>query len=647
MCILVRILYNLISILDKIETRSTPTLNDKFIHSRNLGCLDMSIKTDTGYHPVSYIHQTIPYKIYRIKTKYSNLILDCADDHLIYLADMSEPYKKNPWPNKPIMVKNLKVGNYIKTMDSFDEVLSIEIMDSKICMCDISVESPDHTYYSNGILSHNTTTSAIFLLHYILFNTDKNALVLGNKRKTAIEILDKIKKIFYEIPHFLKPGVYKWNEGEIAFDNGCRIMAEATTINSGIGFTFHCVLSDEFAHIPPNILDSFYSNIFPVVTAGRARFIISSTQNGFNLFYTLWAAAVNGNNEYKPFKVDWYQVPEWNPERRCWEKRDERWKQIQIGNYGSEESFNRQFGTNFESSSETLISTKNISKAQSNSIQFINKDIPGVSHSDRFFWHPNFEPMNDLRNNFFVVTVDIAEGVGGDSTVFEIYKMEKTGNLKKPVKYVCVGYFASNELNVEVCAGCLREICCLYFPKDKYLISIESNLFGDLFYKCAIEPMEDDENLKYLDKFSNEVFVKFYNEKRTTYSIGVRIKNNNKLLGCNEFKQQYESGIIENESTAFVFELCNFAVANGGNTYKASVGHDDLVMAGIQLTYLKDSIQFMEFLETFLTVNEVDVEEGNYNAFELPSYNLFDTGDSSIYGVLNDIPDFDYFKRLK
>ena len=40
-----------------------------------------------------------------------------------------------------------------------------------------------------------TTTSAIFLLHYTLFNFDKNALVLGNKYKTAKEILDKIKNI--------------------------------------------------------------------------------------------------------------------------------------------------------------------------------------------------------------------------------------------------------------------------------------------------------------------------------------------------------------------------------------------------------------------------------------------------------------------
>ena len=67
-----------------------------------------------------------------------------------------------------------------------------------------------------------TTMSAIFLLHYVLFNVDKNALVVANKRKTAVEILDKIKKIYLELPYYLKPGVLKWNENEIVLDNGCR-----------------------------------------------------------------------------------------------------------------------------------------------------------------------------------------------------------------------------------------------------------------------------------------------------------------------------------------------------------------------------------------------------------------------------------------
>ena len=238
-----------------------------------------------------------------------------------------------------------------------------------------------------------TTTSAVFMLHYILFNVDKNALVLGNKRKTAVEILDKAKKIYFELPYFLKPGIYKWNEAEIVLDNGCRLMAEATTINSGISFTFHCVLADEFAHVAPNIIDKFYNNLFPTITAGKARFMITSTQNGYNLFYRLYKAAEAKINEYGAFKTDWDEVPEWNPDTRQWEKRDEKWHQLQVANYGSEEAFNAQFGTNFDISANTLIAQKTLTKNKHDLFEFKNKDLFGITLSDCYYWHPNYEPM--------------------------------------------------------------------------------------------------------------------------------------------------------------------------------------------------------------------------------------------------------------
>ena len=87
--------------------------------------------------------------------------------------------------------------------------------------------------------SGKTTTTSLFMLHYLLFNIDKNALICSNKRKSAVEVVDKVKKIYNEIPYFLKPGIQKWNEAEIVMDNGCRVQAEATTINAGIGDTVH------------------------------------------------------------------------------------------------------------------------------------------------------------------------------------------------------------------------------------------------------------------------------------------------------------------------------------------------------------------------------------------------------------------------
>ena len=158
-----------------------------------------------------------------------------------------------------------------------------------------------------------TTMSSLFLLHYAMFNVDKNALVLGDKRKTAVEILDKIKKIYLELPFFLKPGILKWNENDVVFDNGCRIMAESTTVNSGIGFTCHVVLCDEFSKISENIKEKFYNHIFPTITAGKARFMITSTVNGRDLFYRLYKGAELGLNEYAPFKTDWDEVPAETP----------------------------------------------------------------------------------------------------------------------------------------------------------------------------------------------------------------------------------------------------------------------------------------------------------------------------------------------
>ena len=237
--------------------------------------------------------------------------------------------------------------------------------------------------------SGKTTTSAMYLLWYILFNTDKNAIVLGNKGKTAKEILSKVKQVFYEVPYFLKPGVEKWNENEVVFDNGCRILTETTVAEPAIGFTLHCVLLDEFAHIAPNIQESFYKNIFPTITAANAKLMITSTQNGPELFCRLFMAAENGENDYKPFTVNWWQVPDWDPETQTWVKRDEAWHQKQVANMGSEEAFNEQFGCEFAVATNSLIPQRTLTQKQREVEHFVNKELLGIEHCDCYFWKPD------------------------------------------------------------------------------------------------------------------------------------------------------------------------------------------------------------------------------------------------------------------
>jgi hypothetical protein len=493
-----------------------------------------------------------------------------------------------------------------------------------------------------------TTTSAVFMLHYILFNVDKNALVLGNKRKTAVEILDKAKKIYLELPYYLKPGIYKWNEGEIVLDNGCRLMAEATTINSGISFTFHCVLADEFAHIQPNILDSFYNNLFPTITAAKARFMITSTQNGYNLFCRLYKAAEAGISEYSAFKTDWFEVPEWDPDKKCWVKRDEAWHKLQVANYGSEEAFNKQFGTNFDVSANTLISQKIISKRNQRLVNFEEKEMPGVPFADAWKWHPNFDPT-ECKNNYIVMTTDIAEGGGGDATVCCVHRFIEPGSNKLE----CIGYFKSNNLPRESATLSIQIFTSLYCHPDRSLLSFERNVYGEIFVKQINENIE--KNVPCCKNFDESIFVKYYNESGTKYNYGIKITSGNKTTHCMLYKEDYEKDLLINDAVEYMIELNNFS-DNGNGKYAAAFGHDDMVMAEVQLTFVRETLQYKLLKDDFETGHDVTLSDTIYNAFEmfdpyaryqevmnsnnisqLDIYNIYNIDISNAYKRLNNI----------
>lgn len=160
-----------------------------------------------------------------------------------------------------------------------------------------------------------TISSSIFMLHTILFSNDKNIMIVANKGDTATEIVDKIKSIYALLPFFLKPGIKIWNQKSLTFDNGCRIKTSTRTKTPAIGFTIDVLYLDEFAHIPPNIIEPYYTAAFPVTSAiQNSKIIITSTPNGMNLFHKLLTNAERPEgdpqkNNYKAMRVYWYQVP--------------------------------------------------------------------------------------------------------------------------------------------------------------------------------------------------------------------------------------------------------------------------------------------------------------------------------------------------
>jgi hypothetical protein len=101
----------------------------------------------------------------------------------------------------------------------------------------------NHLLYTDGILSHNTTTAAAYLLWRAMFIPDTQILIAANKFVQAMEIMDRIRYGYEECPNFIRAGVVEYNKGTITFDNGSRITARATTPDAGRGLSITCLSS--------------------------------------------------------------------------------------------------------------------------------------------------------------------------------------------------------------------------------------------------------------------------------------------------------------------------------------------------------------------------------------------------------------------
>ena len=302
--IIVSIIKLIIQFVEKVEYNFI-SIDEDDISKKILNSISVSghkVKTDTGYEELSDLHLTQPYTHYELKTESFEIL--CADNHIVFDEQMNE-----------VFVKDLKVGDKIQTERGLEGVVNLSKTKFKSSMFDASVNHKNHRLYTGGILSHNTISAAIFMLHKILFDNDKNIMIVANKGDTAVEIVDKIKSIYSLLPFFLKPGIKTWNQKSLTFENGCRIKTSARTKTPAIGFTIDVLYLDEFAHIPSNIIEPYYSAAFPTTAAVQnSKIIITSTPNGMNLFHRLLTDAERPDgdtqkNNYKAMRVYWYQVP--------------------------------------------------------------------------------------------------------------------------------------------------------------------------------------------------------------------------------------------------------------------------------------------------------------------------------------------------
>lgn len=437
-------------------------------------------------------------------------------------------------------------------------------------------------------------TSAIVLVWYLLFNHDKNAMILANVGSTAEELMDKIKAIVRGLPWFLKPGMVVNNVMSMKFDNGCRAIAKTTTKTSAIGFTIHFLYMDEFAHIHPNFIESFFRSTYPTVSSSKvSRIIITSTPNGMNKFYEIYKGAVEGENSFNPIRVDWWQVP----------GRDEEWKKQEIANLGSQELFNQEYGNQFLSSSTLLLGSNELKKIKANEVEYEWRDIDvledtGLSY-ENFKWHPKFQLTGEsLGRNRFVLSVDLAGGGKGDFTVLNVFKVvplprkviETMDDYQDESDFfglLQIGVYRDNEIEVEDFKKILEAMVVKFFNPENVRILLEINFKGELLI----------DKLTTNDDFPLETFVHTkHTESARMRKPGIKYNEKNKMKYCEILRSQMRlNRVIINESAWTIPELFSFGL-NSRGTYSSQSGHDDVAMTIVNLSGMFESSDFYDLV---------------------------------------------------
>jgi hypothetical protein len=485
--------------------------------------------------------------------------------------------------------------------------------------------------------SGKTVTSSIFLLWYLLFNFDKNAMILANIGDTATELMDKIKIIMKGLPFFLKPGVLVYNVMTMKFDNGCRIMAKTTTKQSSIGFTVHFLYMDEFAHINPNFIGQFFKSVYPTISSSKiSRIIITSTPNGMNKFYEIYKSAIEAENEFNPIRVDWWQVP----------GRDEEWKKKEIANLGSEEDFNQEYGNQFLSSSKLLLDSYTLKKLKKTEVKFVHKELLPfqnsiIDYSD-LTWHPSFDPTNlweDGENKRFVVSVDTAGGGGGDFSVVNILKVSPLPlNLIEDKKFyenesdffclLQVGMFRSNTIQIEELKVFIELLCSEVFNPEQVKIVMEVDYRGEYLIDKILSG----------DKLTNEMFVfTKHTESSRQLKCGVKVTPKTKEKYCEDLKINTRNSKMIPTEVATIMELSNFGETSKG-IYQSQIGKDDIAMTLVNANSIFEYEDFnylvMDIFDTLTdkyrnAINKKLSESGDGTGLQDPSaremetYNVF------------------------
>ena len=394
----------------------------------------------------------------------------------------------------------------------------------------------------------------------IIFNEFKTVALLANKADTAREIMNRIQIAYEALPSWLQSGVEEWNKGSMTLENGCKVIAAATSSSAIRGKSVSLLYTDEVAHI--DNWEEFSASILPTISSGETtKMLFSSTPKGLNHFYAIYSGAKAGTNGWAWVEVPWQRVP----------GRNEEWKEEALKGLNYDyQKFAQEYEMEFQGSSGTLIGGSTLKS-------LVCKPALYTAHGLSVFEQPS-------PGKTYVCIADVSRGKGLDYSAFHIidvsqmpYKQVVTyrNNLITPVDYADIIFRTTKSYNN---AFILVEVN-----------DIGAQVSDTLHFDFEVETLLHTESAGRSGKRISSGYG-------SNVDKGIRTTKQVKSIGCSVLKLLVEQDQLIVNDFETINELSTFS--RKGSSYEAESGkHDDLVMGLVLFAWLTTQSFFKEITD--------------------------------------------------
>jgi hypothetical protein len=429
-----------------------------------------------------------------------------------------------------------------------------------------------------------STLVSAYSLWLMLFNKDKNVLVIATKQDTAKNMVTKVRFAYQNLPSWLKIGTAEDNRLSLKLVNGSQIKAVSAAGDAGRSEAVSLLIIDEAAFID-NIDTIFTAAQQTLATGGGC--IALSTPNGVgNWFHKTYLSAQEQQNKFLPISLPWTVHPE----------RNQDWRDEQDRTLGKRNAA-QECDCDFATSGNTVIDPEILNWYEENMVcEPIERR--GLDKSLWLWEYP--DPMK-----YYALVADVARGDGNDYSSFHVIDVE---SVTQVAEY-------KSQIDTREYANVILSVAAEY---NNALVVIENANIGWDVIQTVLErgynnvhySYKQDQNMdftKYVDRFNTQ----------TGLVPGFSTTEKTRPLVIEKMRDFLETKVANIKSIRLLEELRVFIWKNGKAQAMQSY-NDDLVMSFAISMYLREtSLRYRKTAEnlTYAALNSFTRTQDNSMAY--------------------------------